>query len=42
MTQTGSGEKYQSHSDTALSGKRFWSWFPANTIQTFEVQNVTP
>jgi galactan endo-1,6-beta-galactosidase len=40
MTETGTGEKYQSHTDTALSGKRFWSWFPANTIQTFEVQNV--
>jgi galactan endo-1,6-beta-galactosidase len=42
MTQTGAGEKYQSHTDTALSGKRFWSWFPANTVQTFEVQSVTP
>ena len=36
-----SGEKYQSHSDTTLSGKLFWSWFPANTVQTFEIQNVT-
>ena len=41
MTQTGAGEKYQQHTDTTVSGKRFWSWFPANTVQTFEIQNVT-
>ncbi|HKX31766.1 MAG TPA: glycoside hydrolase [Blastocatellia bacterium] len=40
-TQTGAGDKYRQYNDTGLSGKRFWSWFPANTIQTFEVQNVT-
>jgi galactan endo-1,6-beta-galactosidase len=39
-TNTGSGEKYVSHNDTSLSGKKFWSWFTANTVQTFEVQNV--
>ena len=41
MTQTGSGEKYQQHNDTSLSGKTFRSWFPANTVQTFEIQNVS-
>ena len=41
MTNTGIGEKYVSHNDTNLTGKKFSSWFPANTVQTFEVSNVT-
>jgi galactan endo-1,6-beta-galactosidase len=42
ITVTGSGSKYEKFTDTSLSGKLFWSWFPANTVQTFEIQNVTP
>ncbi|WP_394846390.1 hypothetical protein LZC95_02860 [Pendulispora brunnea] len=38
---TGTGEHYGYHTDTQLQGKRFWSWFPANTIQTFEIDGVT-
>jgi galactan endo-1,6-beta-galactosidase len=34
------GERYGQHDDTTLQGKRFWSWFDANTVQTFEIQNV--
>jgi len=39
-TNTGGGDMYVQHNDTSLSGKKFWSWFPVNTVQTFEVQNV--
>jgi len=39
-TQTGGGDMYVYHNDTTLSGKKFWSWFPANTVQTFVVNNV--
>jgi galactan endo-1,6-beta-galactosidase len=40
-TQTdGSGDKYTAHSDTYLSGKRFSSAFPTNTVQTFQIDNV--
>lgn len=38
---TTSGEKYNLHTDTTLSGKRFSASFAANTIQTFEIQNVS-
>jgi galactan endo-1,6-beta-galactosidase len=41
ITVTGTGSKYENFNDTTLSGKRFWSWFPTNTVQTFEVQNVS-
>ena len=41
-TQTGGGDQYTYHNDTSLSGKKFWSWFPQNTVQTFIVNNVTP
>lgn len=41
-TNTGGGDQYTEHKDTNLSGKRFWSWFATNTVQTFEIQNVTP
>jgi galactan endo-1,6-beta-galactosidase len=40
MTNTGGGDMHIRHTDTFLSGKKFWSWFPANTVQTFEVQGV--
>ena len=39
-TNTGGGDEYAQHNDTNLSGKKFWSWFPVNTVQTFEVQNI--
>ncbi|GAA1723530.1 hypothetical protein GCM10009765_84400 [Fodinicola feengrottensis] len=38
---SGTGDKYTFHADTNLSGKRFWSDFSANTVQTFEIDNVT-
>ncbi len=43
ITVTGAGgERYGAHpSDTTLNGKQFWSWFPANSIQTFEIDNVS-
>jgi galactan endo-1,6-beta-galactosidase len=34
------GESYVEHDDTDLHGKRFWSWFAAHTVQTFEIENV--
>jgi galactan endo-1,6-beta-galactosidase len=45
-TDTGNangGERYQYHaSDTILrNGQRFWAWFPPNSVQTFEIDNVT-
>jgi galactan endo-1,6-beta-galactosidase len=40
MTQTGGGDMYAHHTDTALSGKKFRSWFPTNTVQTFVVNNI--
>ncbi len=40
-TNTGAGEKYASHADTKLAGKAFKSWFPADTVQTFEISNVS-
>jgi galactan endo-1,6-beta-galactosidase len=39
-TLIGSGEQYGSHSDTYLSGSKFWSYFATNQIQTFEISNV--
>ncbi len=40
-TQTsGSGDLYAYHADTFLHGKLFWSWFAANTVQTFEIDGV--
>ena len=39
-TQTGGGDMHTFHQDTVLSGKTFRSYFPANTVQTFEIQNV--
>ena len=39
-TQTGGGDMYAYHADTRLKGKRFRSWFPANTVQTFVVNDI--
>jgi galactan endo-1,6-beta-galactosidase len=45
-TDTGNpkGERYRYHADdTKLrDGKKFWAWFPPNSVQTFEIENVTP
>ncbi|RKU47969.1 hypothetical protein DL546_003612 [Coniochaeta pulveracea] len=38
---SGSGSRYVAATDTKISGTKFWSWFESNTIQTFEVPNVT-
>jgi galactan endo-1,6-beta-galactosidase len=40
-TVTGGSERYQEHTDTFVRGTHFWSWFDPNTIQTFEVKDVT-
>jgi galactan endo-1,6-beta-galactosidase len=40
-TITGGTERYQAHADTFIHGTRFWSWFEPNTIQTFEVSDIT-
>ncbi|MBW4590422.1 hypothetical protein G7B40_035110 [Aetokthonos hydrillicola Thurmond2011] len=39
-TNTNGGDQYTYHKDTSLHGKVFWSWFPPNTVQTFEVNGV--
>ncbi|WP_328991881.1 hypothetical protein OG394_36700 [Kribbella sp. NBC_01245] len=42
-TQTDSAiERYVAHhTDTKIqAGKRVWAWFPANTIQTFEIDDI--
>src|SRR5205807_2737478 len=39
-TSTGTGPRYATYADIALDSKSFRSWFPTNTIQTFEIQNV--
>jgi len=37
----GTGERYQQHNDlTWNQTKRFWVWFPANSVITIEAQNV--
>jgi hypothetical protein len=41
VTVTGSGDKYVKHTDLSLSGKTFSSTFAANSVQTFEIQNVS-
>lgn len=40
-TVTGGTDRYQQHTDTFVRGTRFWSWFDPNTIQTFEVKDVS-
>ena len=37
---SGQGVRYAAYSDTLVTNKTFSAWFPTNTIQTFEVQNV--
>lgn len=39
-TQTGGGDRYAYHADTYLSGSGFSCAFPANTVQTFQVDGV--
>jgi galactan endo-1,6-beta-galactosidase len=39
-SQIGSGEQYGYHEDTYMSGTQFWSYFPNNAVQTFEIPNV--
>ncbi|MFE1384153.1 glycoside hydrolase [Streptomyces sp. NPDC058740] len=40
MTATAGSERYAHHQDTFLHGRRFWSWFPARSVQSFEVTGV--
>lgn len=40
MTATGDGPRYQFSTNVAMSQHAFRAWFPRNTIQTFEIQNV--
>jgi len=40
MTATGTGPRYQFSTNLVISGRMFKAWFPINTIQTFEIQNV--
>lgn len=42
ITVADGSEKYANHSgDTFLQpGKKFWSWFPPRSVQTFEVSNI--
>lgn len=41
LTNTVSGDRYVQHDDTYLIGKKFTSAFPANSVQTFEIDNVS-
>ena len=41
VTVTGSGDKYVRRTDLSLSGKTFSATFAANSVQTFEIQNVS-
>jgi len=40
ITNTGTGEHYVMHNDLHLNGKSFTASFTANTVQTFEIDNV--
>lgn len=40
-TQIGTGEQYGQHTDTTISGTKFWSYFEQNVVQTFEVTGIT-
>jgi galactan endo-1,6-beta-galactosidase len=40
MTITGKGASYQLSTNLVISQRLFKAWFPTNTIQTFEIQNV--
>jgi galactan endo-1,6-beta-galactosidase len=39
-TVTGTGPSYQFSTNLVISRRIFKAWFPTNTIQTFEIQNV--
>ncbi len=39
-TVTGAGPSYQRGTDITLSQRTFKAWFPANSVQTFEIQSV--
>jgi galactan endo-1,6-beta-galactosidase len=39
-TQTGGSERYARYTDTQVASKRFSRAFPANTVQTFEIEGV--
>jgi galactan endo-1,6-beta-galactosidase len=39
-TQTNGSQRYQQFSDTQVASKRFSRAFPANTVQTFEIEGV--
>lgn len=39
-TQTNGSQRYQRFTDTQVSSKRFSRAFPANTVQTFEIEGV--
>jgi galactan endo-1,6-beta-galactosidase len=40
-TNTGGGDQYTQYQDTTINGTKFWSYFNQNTVQTFEVTNVS-
>jgi galactan endo-1,6-beta-galactosidase len=40
ITVTGTGPNYQCDTNIVLSQRAFKAWFPANTVQTFQIQNV--
>jgi galactan endo-1,6-beta-galactosidase len=40
MTVTGNGPSYQFSTNLVIRQRTFKAWFPINTIQTFEIQNV--
>ncbi|KAM5352752.1 hypothetical protein ACJ41O_005474 [Fusarium nematophilum] len=39
-TRIGTGDQYVKYSDTTMNGTKFWSWFEAKSVQTFEVEDV--
>jgi galactan endo-1,6-beta-galactosidase len=39
-TVTGTGPSYQFDTNVAVNQRTFKAWFPTNSIQTFEIQNV--
>ncbi|HEV2693587.1 MAG TPA: hypothetical protein VG347_11890 [Verrucomicrobiae bacterium] len=40
VTVTGTGPSYQPGADIKLNAGSFKAWYPSNSIQTFEIQNV--
>ncbi|MFI9329530.1 glycoside hydrolase [Kitasatospora sp. NPDC052868] len=39
-TEFDGGRRYEHRLDTRISGRRFWSQFPARSVQTFEVSGI--